>query len=214
MPLRLLFLLKAPVTGAVKTRLAEAIGNDRALGAYKRMGEHLIRNLAPAFPVEIFFCPAGSEGDYEAELLTREWLTPVLAARAAEVPFLLQAEGDLGARQAHAVAVALERAPGPVCLLGGDCPYLDRARLNEAQAALVHNDVVIGPAQDGGYYLLAMNQAHPRLFEQVPWSSPDTFLALQTNAHDLGLSVHLLDLLEDVDTPEAWERARQSAGII
>ncbi|MGF1447901.1 MAG: TIGR04282 family arsenosugar biosynthesis glycosyltransferase [Opitutales bacterium] len=209
----LLFFLKAPVAGKVKSRLAADVGDARALGAYKRMTEHLLRNLAPHFPVEVHFTPAGNERNAEAELLLREWLEPTLGRPWTEVAAFAQTDGDLGQRQAFAVEQAFTRQDGPVCLLGGDCPYVTQALIERATRELEQADIVLGPARDGGYYLLALSEPLAGLFDGVEWGSERVLAQMQRNARALGLSIQSLETLEDVDTVEAWDRARSELGL-
>ncbi len=209
----LLFFLKAPVAGSVKSRLAADIGDTRALGAYKRMTEHLLRNLAPHFPVEVHFTPAAGERNAEAELLMREWLEPILGKSWTEIAAFAQTDGDLGQRQAFAVEQAFTRQDGPICVLGGDCPYVTSEILERATRELDQADVILGPARDGGYYLLALNEPQAGLFDGVEWSSERVLAQVQRNARALGLSMQSLETLEDVDTVEAWDRARTQLGL-
>lgn len=213
MGMSLLFFLKAPVAGKVKSRLAADVGDARALGAYKRMTEHLLRNLAPHFPVEVHFTPAGNERNAEAELLLREWLEPTLGRPWTEVAAFAQTDGDLGQRQAFAVEQAFTRQDGPVCLLGGDCPYVTQALIERATRELEQADIVLGPARDGGYYLLALSEPLAGLFDGVEWGSERVLAQMQRNARALGLSIQSLETLEDVDTVEAWDRARSELGL-
>ncbi|MGF1484390.1 MAG: TIGR04282 family arsenosugar biosynthesis glycosyltransferase [Opitutales bacterium] len=210
MGLCLLFFLKAPIAGSVKTRLAADIGDARALGAYKRMTEHLLRSLAPFDALEIHFTPASGERNAEAELLIREWLEPVLGQSWTETAAFAQTEGDLGQRQSFAVEQAFRRQDSPLCLLGGDCPYVTRDHLERAYRGLEHNDLVIGPARDGGYYLLAINEPQPGLFDGIEWSTERVCAQLQRNARQLGLGIQSLETLEDVDDAPAWQRAQET----
>jgi uncharacterized protein len=99
-----------------------------------------------------------------------------------------------------------------VVVIGTDIPDLGPKELEEAYRALDSSDVVVGPAADGGYYLLGTSTLIPALFEDIPWSTHEVFARTMRNAALLGLSVHLLDTLSDIDTPQdllAWQaRAR------
>ncbi len=195
----LLFILKAPVVGRVKTRLAEEIGEVRALSAYQSMTEKLFDCLAPHAPFEIHFAPE------EARDLMEGWLGP-------NHPYFPQADGDLGRRMESAVRSAFGRRAESVILLGGDCPYVSLPLLEKASNSLRLNDTVVGPALDGGYYLLGMNCLNVELFRNVPWSTKDVFRITIERIKSMGLTTEVLESLEDVDDLAGWSRAEPFLG--
>jgi rSAM/selenodomain-associated transferase 1 len=178
-------MLKAPVPGLVKTRLAAALGAEEARRIYRRMVERVWAHGTPSG--ELY--------------LLRAWLGP----RARYVP---QADGDLGARLTHATAAAFAAGAESVVLLGGDCPGQTHAFFQAAESALAAHDVVIGPARDGGYTLLALRQPQPGLFRDIAWSTGSVLTETLARAASLGLRVALLDPLEDVDDLASWQRAQ------
>lgn len=93
-------------------------------------------------------------------------------------------------------------------LLGGDCPGQDRVFFQASEEALATHDLVIGPARDGGYTLLAAKKLHRALFEGIAWSTARVLEETLDRARALGLRVALLETLEDVDDAASWERAR------
>lgn len=196
---RLLFILKAPIVGRVKTRLAEDIGEVRALAAYRSMVEHLFDNLASCWPFEIHFTPA------EDEDLMHSWLGP-------DHPYFPQPEGDLGHRMARATEGAFRRGASSVILLGGDCPYVTPQLVEETTRELVNHEVVIGPAVDGGYYLLGLNRPDARLFEDIAWSTETVFPVTLERVKEEGLTVKILPTLEDVDDLQSLTRAEAYMG--
>ena len=195
----LLFFLKAPLVGRVKTRLAYRIGEVRALAAYRAMVEHLFDHLAPHWSFEIHFTPA------EEENLMRSWLGPDQA-------YYLQVKGDLGARMHAAVGGSFARGSSSVVLLGGDCPYVTDYTIRQVVAQLKKNDVVVGPAADGGYYLLSLNRPHAGLFADIPWSTDAVFSTTLERIKAAGLRVAILDVLEDVDDLSGLARAEAYMG--
>jgi rSAM/selenodomain-associated transferase 1 len=115
-----------------------------------------------------------------------------------------QDDGDLGARMAAAIARAHGRGAGKVVVIGTDCPDLTADTVEEAFARLDTADVVLGPALDGGYYLVGVRRPTPEIFAGVPWSAADTLAVTLERARAAGLSVALLAPLRDVDTAADW----------
>ncbi|GMR12481.1 MAG: hypothetical protein BMS9Abin29_0670 [Gemmatimonadota bacterium] len=190
----LLVFAKAPLPGKVKTRLAPELGDERAAEIYALMGKTIIEAVRGGdFETSVVYAPA------EALPAMRAWL--------GDAPRLMpQTDGDLGQRMNRAIADALETARR-VCLIGTDSPDLDAARVSEAFEALGGTDVVLGPARDGGYYLIALSEQHPELFKEIPWSTDRVLESTLKRASAAGLSVRLLDTLADVDEPgdvPAW----------
>jgi uncharacterized protein len=191
---RVLLFLKLPIQGQVKTRLAATLGAERATAIYRRLVERQLAALAPLGPeaVELHYAPSG---EASAQAL-RAWLG------GGRVLFA-QAEGDLGERLASATAGAFARGARRVALIGTDCPALDAGRVREAWAALSGADAVYGPADDGGYYLLALGQPQPELFSKIPWSHPDTLKVSLERARAASLRIRLLATEHDVDDLES-----------
>jgi len=189
---------KAPVAGRVKTRLAAEIGSRAAAALYRRVGRQVV---------------AASVGrDYR----TIVWFTPPAAGAAVRAwldglgvwSFRAQPPGALGTRLAHAFARSFAEDEGgrgrgeEVVIIGTDCPGLDRRALAQAFAALRTHDVVLGPARDGGYYLIGLRALEPGLFRGIPWSTSDVTRATRARARALGLTCRLLGPLRDVDTAQ------------
>jgi rSAM/selenodomain-associated transferase 1 len=196
---RLLFILKAPMVGTVKTRLAEEIGEVRALSAYRQMVEFLFDRLASEWPFEIHFTPP------EAEHLMHAWL-------GSEHPYFPQVGNDLGERMETAVRDAFSRGGDPVILLGGDCPHVTPSMIGEVAESLAYHDTAIGPAADGGYYLLALNRPDARLFGDIAWSTETVFTETLERIKAAGLTVKILETLEDVDDLPGWIHAESAMG--
>jgi len=187
----LLVFAKVPRPGAVKTRLAAAVGPDAAAEAYRRMGRMIAVQLADA-PAEMTVC--FDPPDAEAEM--RRWLDP-LPRR-----YLPQGDGDLGERMSRMVRRALtrpERADRAV-VVGTDAPAVDGAVATRALKALDSADVVLGPSTDGGYYLIGLNAPCPDLFRSIPWSTSSVLAATAARAREQGLDVTYLEMQADVDT--------------
>ena len=185
---RLAIFARAPVRGRVKTRLARALGDDVAFAAYDRLLTRTLTALAPG------------NGHYEPEI----WLDGVAGSRFEGFSVVPQPTGGLGERMAAAFDA------GVTALVGTDIPMLTADYVDRALAALGDVDLVIGPVEDGGYCLIAMNTPHAELFRGMPWSTPGVLAATVDTARRLRLSVRLLPSLWDVDDAADYERWRSS----
>jgi hypothetical protein len=191
----LVVFLKEPRPRAVKTRLAAVLGAEAAAALYRLLAEEAVRATRPR------------AGEYSRVLC----FTPAAAREAIAGWFpgevLLAQEGaDLGERMAGALAEAFRRGARRAAVVGSDVPGVSRQIVGAAFAALDGHDLAIGPAQDGGYYLLALDQPRPALFQGIPWSTPAVFSATMDRASGFGLSVHVLETLGDLDTPDDLRR--------
>ena len=130
-------------------------------------------------------------------------ITPWLRPGWRTVP---QGGGDLGARMSRAFADAFADGCTGVVVIGTDCPYFTAEDLRAAWDALVDQDVVVGPAEDGGYWLLGTSAPRPGLFADIAWSSSTVLADTLSIARSAGLSVRLLRRLNDIDTAQDWER--------
>ena len=116
---------------------------------------------------------------------------------------ILQGEGDLGARLTRISGEVFALGYEKVILMGTDAPFLRADRLRETLSALRSpKTVVLGPAFDGGYYLIGLTEHQPELFDAIPWSSDKTLSETLNRVEKLGLKAHLLEIERDVDTPE------------
>ena len=174
-PERLLVFVKRPRAGEVKTRLGRDLGPEDAAELYRAMAEQVLAATAPApggYAREVWFAPAGAARDIAA------WL-PGETRRA-------QAGGDLGRRMDGAFASAFARGATRAVLIGTDAPALDRDRVERALDALRDHDLVLGPATDGGYYLIGLGASRPGLFRGVAWSTPAVLQATLERAARAG----------------------------
>lgn len=180
----LVVMLKEPRPGRVKTRLGREIGMTAAAWWFRHQVARLLRRIEdPRWQLVLAVSP-DAEG-----LASRVW--------PAHLPRLAQGTGDLGDRMAR---VFRSLPPGPVCIIGADIPGIGRGHIARAFAALGDHDAVIGPAPDGGYWLIGLRRtaAVPaRLFEGVRWSGPN---ARADTLASLGHArVAQVDTLRDVD---------------
>lgn len=189
----LILFIKNPVLGRVKTRLAQKLGDEQALAVYRLL---LQRTRAAAIQIDAARIVAYSDFIPDSD----EWDTSLFLKS-------LQSGQDLGQRMFQALASALENHPAAI-LAGGDIPQLSPEVLTEAIQQLQYHDLVIGPASDGGYYLIGMKRPEPRLFEDIAWSTPTVCRQTLAKARALQLSAHILPTLHDVDEAEDWEKVK------
>lgn len=191
----LIVLTKAPGAGGAKTRLAAAIGRPAA------------DRLAAAFLLDTL--DTGSRGPWRKTLAVApacavEAVTGLAPGWTCEP----QPEGDLGERIVAALQSSTRRGRTAV-LIGSDTPDLPGELLRQAFAALESHDLVLGPAEDGGFYLIGLTATRADLFRSVEWSTPSVLETVLGNAASLGLSVHLLDRWADVDDGPSLDALRR-----
>jgi hypothetical protein len=196
----LLVFLKYPEAGRVKTRLAEEIGATAAAELYRDWIGIVLQNIQPVRPtVHVVGYFAGADVWQFAT-----WNALVDAWRP-------QPEGSLGDRLAAGFAWAHSRG-GSVIAIGTDCLDLAAEHIARSANLLGEADVVLGPATDGGYYLVASQRLVPNLFVNVRWSSPRTLNDQRRQCDRLGLRVALLAELADIDTLDDWLAYRDRRG--
>lgn len=182
----LVIFYRNPELGKVKSRLAATIGKERALAIYLLMAAHA-RTTSLAIPVDKVV--------YYSSFIDTEdnWSNNDFQKK-------LQQGEDLGAKMKHAFEESFSAGYESVCIIGTDCLELTKDILKEGFESLKHQVAVIGPAVDGGYYLLGMNRMIPELFDNKKWS---TITVCADTIEDLKLlkrSYHLLPVLHDVDS--------------
>jgi rSAM/selenodomain-associated transferase 1 len=181
----LLVFVKNPVRGRVKTRLARTIGDGRALWVYEKLLEHT-RQAARGVAAQRWVCYSDFVPAADA------WLKGGFAAR--------RQEGEtLGDRMQEAFRQGFAAGYGPIVIIGSDCPEMSPALLEEAFRQLVSFPVVLGPATDGGYYLLGMNYLVESLFQDKPWSTPNVLAETVADLQRADIPYALLPVLSDVD---------------
>ena len=190
---KLIIFLKAPRPGLVKTRLADVIGPQAACDAYRKLVELLLEQLRELPFVELKHSPDNAASE----------IAPWVAAGWSCRP---QGAGDLGQRLIAAFDDAFAHGAERVVIIGSDCPYVTAEDIRAAWSTLSRSDVVLGPAGDGGYWLIGLRRPQPALFRDIPWSTEQVLRDTMTRIQSAGLSVHLLRTLEDVDTEADWRR--------
>ena len=202
---RLIIFTRYPESGKTKTRLIPVLGEEGAANLQRLMTERTVaeaKKLVKSGSVSLEIRYEGGEREQMAQ-----WLGPDLVNRA-------QGPGDLGVRMAGAFDQGFNEAHRRVVVIGTDVPELDRGRMGQAFQALETSDLVLGPAADGGYYLIglrstAWQRQASALFEGIGWGTGEVLKATVDRATHLGFRFSLLEELVDVDRPEdlhAWNR--------
>ncbi len=203
----LILFARYPVPGRAKTRLIPALGAEGAAALHRRLVLHALRTARKACRAVCAELDVRFEGGTEQAM--SHWLGT--GAR-----FLPQGAGDLGDRMAGAFEESFRTGSTATVIIGSDCPGLSPDVIATAFARLTEAPVVLGPARDGGYYLIGLSRPLPELFRGIPWGTDrvlaDSLAVLQRR----GCEPALLDPLEDIDRPEdlpAWHRvaAREDA---
>lgn len=177
----LIIMVKEPRPGRVKTRLGADIGLVTSAWWFRHQVRRLLRRLRdPRWEIVLAVSP-DAEG-----LKSRVWPGEYL-----RIP---QGSGDLGSRMHR----AMSQFRGRVCLIGADIPDVRRAHIARGFAALGAHDLVMGPAEDGGFWLIGAKRPPNRVFDNVRWSTPQARSDTLANAN--GKSVAFIDTLQDVDT--------------
>lgn len=184
----LLIFTKNAIYGQVKTRLAAAVGKDVALKVYQLL-LHYTEAITHDIPVEkiVFYSDSLDNNDV--------WNNEVYKKK-------IQFGNDLGERMQNAFKYAFEQGSKEVIIIGSDCFEITPAIITHAFDCLKNQEIVVGPATDGGYYLLGMKQLHTSLFKQINWSTNEVLPTTIAICRAQNLSVYLLPELSDVDTEE------------
>ena len=187
----LIVFLKAPRPGQVKTRLALTLGKRAACAAYRTLVDCLLQRIEPIKELELHYTPPG------AGRTIRPWLRRGWSARR-------QSSGNLGRRMHHAFREGFRRGRRSIVLIGADCPWITPGDIRKAWKALETHDLVLGPARDGGYWLIGLKEPQPALFRQIPWSGPEVFSTTLARARESKLRTKILRKLTDVDNEREW----------
>lgn len=204
---RLIVFTRFPEPGKTKTRLIPVLGEQGAAELQRRMTEHTISAAATAIRrpgLTVTVCYDGSDASR-----MREWLGPDFIYRS-------QGSGNLGRRSIRAFDEAFEAGIEAAVIVGSDIPGISADIIQQAFETLQQNDLVLGPAHDGGYYLIGMRRAaalraNPRLFKGIKWGSAEVLAQTLQLAEALGLRFVLLQSLADVDRPEdlhVWQTVK------
>lgn len=183
---RLIIFVKNPIEGEVKTRLASSLGEKKALNIYQKLLKITAREAANVNAEKLVsYSKFVEESDVFGENIFEK---------------SVQKKGNLGEKMKHAFRSGFNDGFGRIVLIGSDCPEISKHLIEEAFKELSETDSVIGPSDDGGYYLIGLSRFIPEIFDDVEWSTSSVFSSTITALDNLGATYRLLEKLNDIDT--------------
>jgi len=188
---------KPPRPGLVKTRLIPDIGADKAARVYRYCLEYTLEVVR--------------ESGLEFQLYLSEVCDDELLQ---DDEHFVQKGKDLGSRMFNALKDMLTRSPDGAIIIGSDCLDISCKHLHQAARALADHELVLLPAFDGGYALIACTNIDPALFHNVSWSTDQVLKQTLTNAEKLGYRVSLLETVRDIDTLQDLEHYPELLALI
>ena len=197
----LVIMCKSPVAGNVKTRLARDIGTSHATRLYRSVLFNVVRRLQADRRYRVLVAVAPLQG------LRENWWPRDLP----DVTCIPQGPGNLGDKMQRVFDLDFV---GPVLIIGTDIPEITRQRISDAFRVLRSHDVVLGPADDGGYWCVGLRRSPriPAIFDNVRWSSPETFADTIKNVQHL--RVGLCPPLADIDSIEDYHKLKSTAARV
>ncbi|MBI3292752.1 MAG: TIGR04282 family arsenosugar biosynthesis glycosyltransferase [Elusimicrobia bacterium] len=195
--------IKAPVPRTVKTRLVPALSFTQAAALAESFAQDAIQ----------WITRLGREGGWRVWIAYQphpQWPTPAWVGQ--PLPWFPQQGQHLGERLKTAFDQVFQQGDRPVVVMATDSPTLPPRYLSEAVQLLQHQqpEVVLGPSDDGGYYLIGLQRLQPQLFEEIPWSTPLVFEATRTRVEHQRLPMSVLPPWFDVDAPQDLVRLAES----
>ncbi len=190
---QLIIFTRYPVPGKAKTRLIPVLGKEGAANLHRLMAQRTIATShvlqkSRQLSVAIHYTDSSQQ-------LMEDWL-------GTDMIYHQQSEGDLGARMSAALQKSWDLGIDKVVIIGTDCPKLKAEIIAKAFDELSEQDLVLGPAQDGGYYLIGLRRIIPELFDGMKWGTDEVFADTLAIAQNLGLNIAVLPILADIDRPE------------
>lgn len=205
---RLIIFTRYPIPGKTKTRMIPSLGYEGALTLHHEMTNHTLKisqqwlndypnsNQNPKY-LAIYYHGGNQE-------LMQLWLGK-------DHEYHQQSTGDLGEKMLSAIQESQQQNYQKIVIIGTDCPSLTPPLINQAFQQLNHKEIVLGPAQDGGYYLIGVKDTYPPLFKNIPWGTSRVFQDTINQIKQLQLSFSLLPILTDIDYPDdlwIWEEIK------
>ncbi|MCP4295684.1 MAG: glycosyltransferase [Proteobacteria bacterium] len=190
---KLIIFCRYPLPGLAKTRLIPGVGAEKAAQIHKELAEFTLKivqsfALKKDISIEVSFM-----GD-DLKLM-KSWLGDHLN-------YSTQTKEDLGLNMLDAFNRSFEQNYQKVVIIGTDCPEISSSTLEIAFSSLEDHDLVVGPAYDGGYYLIGLSKEIPGLFSNITWGSESVFDETMKHCTKDNIGYHLLEKLHDIDRPE------------
>ncbi len=190
---KLIVFTRYPEPGKAKTRLIPVLGKAGAANLHRLMAQKAIARAlslqnSRRLSVEIHWAGGSQQ-------LMQDWL-------GTDIIYQNQIEGDLGAKMTAAFQNSFNSGVDKAAIIGTDCPTLKAEIMAQAFDKLSQHDLVLGPAKDGGYYLIGLRTAIPELFNGINWGTSEVFAATRAIAQNLDLNIACLPILADIDRPE------------
>ena len=196
----LIIFSRYPEPGKTKTRMIPALGALGAAELQRKMTEHTLKTaialkLSRNLAIEVHFAGGNIQS-------MTKWLGE-------DFDYIPQVSGDLGHKMHSSFERAFALGSQRVVIIGTDCPDIEQTILTQAFDSLERHDLVLGVAEDGGYYLIGLNQPITELFQNIIWGTEQVLNQTQNIAQQLKLNVYYLPTLADVDRPEdlkIWQK--------
>lgn len=201
----LLIFSRYPVPGKAKTRLIPALGSKGAAQMHRRMTEYVVSMARSTY------IPNSKIGFRVTVHYTGSQLKDFRAWLGSDLQYKTQPSGDLGQRMQDAFKATFTAGINNIIGIGTDVPELSSAILLQAHQNLEDHDIVLGPAADGGYYLIGMNSFHPELFTGIDWGTERVYRQTLEICTCLGLRIAELPILNDIDRPEDLDTLRNDS---
>lgn len=195
----LIIFQKNAVLGKVKTRLSADVGDEVAMEIYQQLVRHT-HDVCASVPVKKF-------------LFFSDFIPDDISEFGQDYQFEVQSGNDLGSRMENAFQRLFSKDYEKIIISGTDCGELESNILEDAFELLDKHEVVIGPARDGGYYLLGMKKMFSDLFEGIPWSTEKVLFLTMEKLEKQNISYELLEILSDVDRIEDWKKLKEKQKV-
>lgn len=195
----LIIFQKNAVLGKVKTRISIDVGDEVAMDIYQQLVRHT-HDVCESVPVQKF-------------LFYSDFIPNDSSTFSKDYKFEVQSGNDLGSRMENAFQRVFAKGFEKIIILGTDCGELENRIVMKAFELLDTHEVVIGPARDGGYYLLGMKKMFADLFQEIPWSSEKVLFLTMEKLEKQAISYELLEILSDVDRIEDWQKLKEKQKV-
>ncbi|MCC3414735.1 MULTISPECIES: TIGR04282 family arsenosugar biosynthesis glycosyltransferase [unclassified Microcoleus] len=190
---KLIVFTRYPEAGKAKTRLIPVLGKTGAANLHRLMAQKAIARALSLQNSRRLSVEIHHTGGNQQQM--QDWL-------GTDIIYQNQIDGDLGAKMTAAFQKSFNSGVDKAAIIGTDCPDLKAEIMAQAFDKLSQHDLVLGPATDGGYYLIGLRRSIPELFSGIKWGTSEVFSSTQAIAQNLDLNIAYLPTLADIDLPE------------